>query len=80
MFIANGRIGDSPVGSYTCHISNGQSVVDYIVDFELLSNVTEFSVGRDTPLSDHNNPRTKFQASISANINNCSTVVPKTYY
>ena len=50
MFIVNGRIGDSPDGNFTCHTSNGQSVVDYfIVDSELLSNVTEFSVGQDNP-------------------------------
>ena len=50
MFIVNGRIGDSPDGNFTCHTSNGQSVVDYfIVDSELLSNGTEFSVGQDNP-------------------------------
>ena len=36
MFIVNGRIGDSPDGNFTCHTSNGRSVVDYfIVDSEL---------------------------------------------
>ena len=28
MFIVNGRIGDSPDENFTCHASNGQSVVD----------------------------------------------------
>ena len=50
MFIVNGRIGDMPDGSYTCHASNRHSVVDYfIVDAELILNVTEFSVDEDTP-------------------------------
>ena len=62
MFIVNSRFGDTPDGSYTCHTSNGHSVVDYfIVDAELILNVTEFSVGEDTPLSDHNCTRTTMQ-------------------
>ena len=69
MFIVNGRIGDMPDGSYTCHTSNGHSVVDYfIVDAELIWNVTEFSVGEDTPLSDHNYIRTAMQTVECADI------------
>ena len=78
MFIVNGRIGDSPDGNFTCHTSNGQSVVDYfIVDSELLSNVTEFSVGQDNPLSDHNYLMTKIRTAKCVNIDTCSTVVTK---
>ena len=81
MFIVNGRIGDSPDGNFTCHTSNGQSVVDYfIVDSELLSNVTEFSVGQDNPLSDHNYLMTKIRTAKCVNIDTCSTVVTKTFY
>ena len=79
MFIANGRFGDTPDGSYTCHTSNGHSVVDYfIVDSELILNVTEFSVGEDTPLSDHNYIRTTMQKVQCADIDTCSEVVTKT--
>ena len=81
MFIVNGQIGDSPDGNFTCHTSNGQSVVDYfIVDSELLSNVTEFSVGQDNPLSDHNYLMTKIRTVKCVNIDTCSTVVTKTFY
>ena len=44
---------------------------------ELILNVTEFSVGEDTPLSDHNYIRTTMQTVECADIDTCSEVVTK---
>ena len=53
--IVNGRIGEYPDGSFTCHTARGESVVDYfIVNTEQLRNVAKFKVQATSPLSDHN--------------------------
>ena len=59
MHIANGRLGsDRGVGEFTCHTSQGDSTVDYIImSSELLSIVTDFVVGDyDSCLSDVHRP------------------------
>ena len=53
--IVNGRIGEYPDGSFTCHTARSESVVDYfIVNTEQLHSVSKFKVQANSPLSDHN--------------------------
>ena len=53
--IVNGRIGEYPDGSFTCHTARGKSVVDYfIVNTEQLRDVAKFKVQANNPLSNHN--------------------------
>ena len=56
LFIVNGRIGPDPDGRYTCHPSQGNSVVDYvIVGGDILPYATNFRISEESPISDHCN-------------------------
>ena len=64
LFIVNGRIGPDPDGRYTCHTSQGNSVVDYvIVGGDILSYATNFRISEESPISDHCNITVSLQVA-----------------